>query len=359
MPVANILLTFSQALQLVALAPCLFIVLFLLTHVKHQKTALLPILYFTVLACIFLSPLVSLIPEGALQGARVFLEGGLLFVQTLLPALSFLLIVQFHIGRIPSLWYWAILAMPILGGSPMVYATFLAHEVCIPNWGCMAPAVVHSLYETISTAVIFLLLVVEFNRGQREKTHHEQVHHRSHKYWLIVALISLNLLLLAVELARLAEKMNSTDALFISTMVRMTFIYLVLTLLFRLFEPPGAKKPSTLNDKELLLAETFRGWMQNDKMYRDVHCTREMLARKLGVNENYLSRIVNLTFQKRLTDVINHYRVEDAKERLAGDKGVPITTIAFEVGFNSIASFNRVFKELVGKTPSEFRNAAA
>jgi two-component system response regulator YesN len=47
--------------------------------------------------------------------------------------------------------------------------------------------------------------------------------------------------------------------------------------------------------------------------------------------------------------------VEEAKGRLIGEE-TPITTIAFDVGFNSIPSFNRVFKHITGLSPSEYRS---
>ncbi len=37
---------------------------------------------------------------------------------------------------------------------------------------------------------------------------------------------------------------------------------------------------------------------------------------------------------------------------------MPVTQIAFDVGFNSLASFNRVFKETTGQSPTEYRASA-
>jgi AraC-like DNA-binding protein len=47
--------------------------------------------------------------------------------------------------------------------------------------------------------------------------------------------------------------------------------------------------------------------------------------------------------------------VEEAKQRLS-DEETAVTVIAFEVGFSSIASFNRVFKGLTGMSPSAYRS---
>jgi AraC-like DNA-binding protein len=69
-----------------------------------------------------------------------------------------------------------------------------------------------------------------------------------------------------------------------------------------------------------------------------------------------LSRIINQHYKLRLTDVINQYRVKEAQMLLVTNPDQAITDIAFEVGFNSIPSFNRVFKDGCGVSPSEYRN---
>ncbi|MBL8172151.1 MAG: AraC family transcriptional regulator, partial [Acidobacteria bacterium] len=57
------------------------------------------------------------------------------------------------------------------------------------------------------------------------------------------------------------------------------------------------------------------------------------------------------------TDLINAYRVEDAKRRLLDPtwKHYSILAIAEEAGFSSKSTFNAVFKKHTGQTPSEFR----
>jgi two-component system response regulator YesN len=51
---------------------------------------------------------------------------------------------------------------------------------------------------------------------------------------------------------------------------------------------------------------------------------------------------------------LNEYRVRDA-QRLLAETNAPIQNIFEESGFNSITSFNRVFKELAGEAPKEYR----
>ncbi|MFT3933412.1 MAG: AraC family transcriptional regulator [Chitinophagaceae bacterium] len=64
---------------------------------------------------------------------------------------------------------------------------------------------------------------------------------------------------------------------------------------------------------------------------------------------NYFKKIMNITF----TDFINQYRIEQACIMLQQEKS--IGQVCFECGFNNVPYFNKVFKAIVKKTPSEFK----
>jgi AraC-like DNA-binding protein len=57
---------------------------------------------------------------------------------------------------------------------------------------------------------------------------------------------------------------------------------------------------------------------------------------------------------------VNEYRVAMFKEKilLPEMNHLTIAGIAVDCGFNSQATFQRTFKEITGKSPSEFRKAA-
>jgi len=67
---------------------------------------------------------------------------------------------------------------------------------------------------------------------------------------------------------------------------------------------------------------------------------------------NYFKKIMNITF----TDFINQYRIEQACILLQQEKS--IGEVCFECGFNNVPYFNKVFKNIVKKTPSEFKKTA-
>ena len=82
------------------------------------------------------------------------------------------------------------------------------------------------------------------------------------------------------------------------------------------------------------------------------------LARRMGSNETYMSRTINLGLDTNFNRLINTMRVEHAKNLLK-ETDSNILEIALDSGFNSKPTFNRVFRDLSGQTPTQYRNKAA
>ena len=69
------------------------------------------------------------------------------------------------------------------------------------------------------------------------------------------------------------------------------------------------------------------------------------LAEEMGITTHYLSNILNNVIHNNFYEVVNKYRGEEVKNKLARneDKRFTLLAIALESGFNSKASFNRIF----------------
>jgi len=95
------------------------------------------------------------------------------------------------------------------------------------------------------------------------------------------------------------------------------------------------------------------------RLYEDAELTLATLAEKLGVHPHELSRILNIGLEKSFNDFINEFRVRDVARKMADPAYDRITLlgIAYESGFNSKTTFNRVFKEMTGKTPAEYKTS--
>jgi len=84
---------------------------------------------------------------------------------------------------------------------------------------------------------------------------------------------------------------------------------------------------------------------------------REQIAHATGYNESYVSHIFSEQLHVCLTDYLLSLRLLDAR-RLLEQTDMPIGAIALERGFGSIRSFNRVFSQKTGLSPTAYRQAA-
>ncbi|UCH92991.1 MAG: helix-turn-helix domain-containing protein [Candidatus Aminicenantes bacterium] len=94
-----------------------------------------------------------------------------------------------------------------------------------------------------------------------------------------------------------------------------------------------------------------------EKVYKDEELSLQSLAEKLSIPPRELSQVINERLDMNYSNFINSYRIEEAKNLLfaPGENDHSILDIAYQVGFNSKAVFNRAFKKFTGMTPSQFR----
>lgn len=95
-------------------------------------------------------------------------------------------------------------------------------------------------------------------------------------------------------------------------------------------------------------------------VYRDSELSLLRLAKRLEVHPNRLSCAINRGFDCSFTRLINRARLEDFLNRVEdGDlERFTMLSIALEAGFRSKSTFNRVFKEHYGVSPSEYLERA-
>lgn len=118
------------------------------------------------------------------------------------------------------------------------------------------------------------------------------------------------------------------------------------------YERSGLKK----SDEEKYLNKLLK-YMDAKKPYLDIDLTIQDIAEALDIPRHYLTQVINERLKKNFYQFINEYRIEEVK-KLLKDKDYnkyTLTAIAYEAGFNSKSAFNSAFKEIVGITPSEYR----
>ena len=95
-----------------------------------------------------------------------------------------------------------------------------------------------------------------------------------------------------------------------------------------------------------------------NRFYEDAELTLNTLAAKLMVHPHDLSKIINVGLEKNFSDFINNFRVREVVGKMQDPAfdNLTLLGIAYESGFNSKTTFNRVFKEMTGKTPVAYKS---
>ena len=115
---------------------------------------------------------------------------------------------------------------------------------------------------------------------------------------------------------------------------------------------------STINSKKAPVnnerIEALIYLMEVEKLFLYPNLDIRMLESKLNLSAKQISEILNAGLGKNFYRFINEYRVEEFKKKVKSNTNLTLYGVALESGFNSKATFQRVFKEISGIRPSEF-----
>jgi AraC-like DNA-binding protein len=119
-----------------------------------------------------------------------------------------------------------------------------------------------------------------------------------------------------------------------------------------------AYKKSGLRPVQMqMISEKMVRVMQADNLFLDSTLSLQELSSKLNVPPHHITQTLSEFIRKNFYDFVNSYRIDEFKKRI--DKGdaenFSLLGIALDCGFNSKSSFNRIFKNMTGQTPSEYK----
>lgn len=99
--------------------------------------------------------------------------------------------------------------------------------------------------------------------------------------------------------------------------------------------------------------------IQQLKEYIEQHLhenlSRTVLANEVYLSEDYVSKIFAKSTGMSITSYIANRRIQKAKEYLE-NSSLPVSKIAVEVGYCNFSYFSKIFREIVGVTPNEYRS---
>lgn len=113
---------------------------------------------------------------------------------------------------------------------------------------------------------------------------------------------------------------------------------------------------SALDEDAKLKIEKKVTQIMEEKYYLSTTPSLPDLAKKINVSPNYVSQVINEKIGCSFLELINKYRIEEAKSLILDPKlNETIEGIGYSVGFNSKSTFHSAFKRITGQTPSEFK----
>jgi len=97
--------------------------------------------------------------------------------------------------------------------------------------------------------------------------------------------------------------------------------------------------------------------LSKNKPFLEPDLTLNELAEQMQISSRQLSTLINIELGKSFFDLINGYRIEEAKRILkeSQDSKLTVLEVMYDVGFNSKSSFNTAFKKYTGTTPTAFK----
>lgn len=249
-------------------------------------------------------------------------------------------------------WHWAVLIFKYAALTPSRLAD-MRGEVFFPLW-------MNRALDLIVVAIMAHLIFVAL-KGRADDLIEPR---RRLRLYFVFAMVGVTLLSVVAE-----NVLMSRDPEFLLTLRVLIIFPLALWGILWLakfqpenfvFEQQAPVRPKTpdIDPRDNLLLEQLRAAMKTDKVYTEPGLTIRSLGEHLGTPEHRLRALINQGLGYRnFSAFVNSYRIKAVKDAFANPENsrIPVLTIAMDVGFNSLAPFNRAFRQSEGMTPSDYR----
>lgn len=225
---------------------------------------------------------------------------------------------------------------------------------------------------TLLSLCVYLWVTIRHDRQYRLWVDAEYANPEARQYpWVTRFLWAVALTILVTCLLRFVEAIqydfDYVQAWFTATMVAITTYYISIAG-YMSVRPPLASSMEEVPAEKRIAAQEIEAelnrltrWMETNKAYLDPDLSLGAVAKAMDVSREMISMVINSGDGKNFRGFVNTYRVEAFKQAvLAGQaKELTLFGLALECGFNSKATFNRVFKQIEGVTPNMYARQAA
>lgn len=124
----------------------------------------------------------------------------------------------------------------------------------------------------------------------------------------------------------------------------------------RFYKRQFITRKAASNDLLQKLEEILNVYFNNEKSLMQGLPTVQLLAENLNISPSYLSDMLRSLTGQNAQQHIHNRLIEKAKEKLSTTQ-LSVSEIAYELGFEHLSSFNKLFKSKTNLSPLEFRHS--
>ena len=163
-----------------------------------------------------------------------------------------------------------------------------------------------------------------------------------------------------IQINSITFKKNNT--LVISIIIILNIFVVGLLKLTKLIKPKGTNANDiTIHYKPITIPTPHNDSLNHydyiNQNFQESNLSLDIVSKNTGINQRQISDDIFEKYGCNFKTYINRIRINEA-QRLIKETNLNISQIAYNVGFSSPNNFNRVFKKLTGKTPTEFSQNA-
>ena len=116
------------------------------------------------------------------------------------------------------------------------------------------------------------------------------------------------------------------------------------------------KKSGVKHEDAIVIARKINDYFEKEQVYLKPEIKLKSVSESLNIPPHQITETLNGLLGQSFNEFTNNYRIEEFKRLLENPKfqNYSILALAFEVGFNSKATFNASFKKITNQTPSEY-----
>lgn len=279
----------------------------------------------------------------------------------------------YHFHLIPVALFYLIMS-PAFFNQDELLASFTERFIDLPFYINLGVTI---LYLSAPVYFVFILRMLQKQRAKNKAScsGHENIKRK----WLSCLVLGA-IFLWSLEVARIvyANYISQTLPVTLNAVVKTAYVVFIFLLGFyglrqrnvfleeltidrhekanRRRGDQSKSRVSTLGDEGASYVIKLLQYLETEQPYLYPNLKLLDVALALDIAPHVLSCVINEKFHKNFLAFINGYRVEHAKNMLIACRfsNKTILAIAYDCGFNSKSSFNRVFKEQTGLTPTMF-----